>query len=111
MNKEQEEGLFEALTRQRIDELRIKNGLSERKLSLDLGHSSTYIHNILNKKSLPSFGEFLYICEYFQIEPKEFFDIDHEASVPFLQARAVLEQLSDADIETLLPILKKFLQN
>ena len=58
----------------RITELRLKKGVSEYKMSSEMGHSSSYIHTIASGKSLPSMGEFLYMCEYFGITPKEFFD-------------------------------------
>ena len=43
-------------------------------MSIELGHSPSYIHSIVSGKALPSMTEFLYICEYFKISPKEFFD-------------------------------------
>lgn len=60
--------------RNRISELRIQKNISERGMSIDLGHSPSYIHSIVSGKALPSMAEFLYICEYFNITPKEFFD-------------------------------------
>ncbi|MEG2038862.1 MAG: helix-turn-helix transcriptional regulator, partial [Oscillospiraceae bacterium] len=47
---------------------------SARDMSLSLGQSAGYINTIENKKSLPSMTVFFYICEYFGISPKEFFD-------------------------------------
>ena len=43
-------------------------------MSLDLGHSKSYIQSISSGKSLPSLSEFLYICDYLGVTPKEFFD-------------------------------------
>ena len=43
-------------------------------MSTDLGHSNSYIHSIACGKALPSMGEFLYICEYLGVTPREFFD-------------------------------------
>lgn len=59
--------------RDRITSLRIEKGLSERKLSTELGHSFGYINNISKGRSLPSMAEFLYICNYFGITPEDFF--------------------------------------
>ena len=50
--------------RQRITELRLKKGVSEYKMSLDLGHSRSYIQHIVCGRSLPSIQELLYICDY-----------------------------------------------
>ena len=62
--------------RDRITQLRIQKGVSEYKMSYDLGHSRGYINNISSGKALPSLAEFFAICEYFGITPIEFFDID-----------------------------------
>lgn len=66
----------ELFVRNRISELRTKKGVSEYKMSLDLGHSKSYIQSISSGKALPSFSEFLYICDYLGVTPKEFFDAD-----------------------------------
>lgn len=60
--------------RKRITELRIKKGVSEYQMSLDLGHSRSYIQNISAGRSKPSIDEFLYICEYLNVSPRDFFD-------------------------------------
>ena len=67
---------YENFLRERITKLRLKKGISEYKMSLDLGHSGSYIKSITSGKSLPSMAEFLYICEYFNITPKDFFDVE-----------------------------------
>ncbi len=64
----------DTFVRNRISELRTKKGVSEYKMSLDLGHSKSYIQSISSGKALPSFSEFLYICNYLGVTPKEFFD-------------------------------------
>lgn len=65
----------EQFIRDRITSLRLQKNLSEYQLSLELGHSRGYINNISSGKTLPSMSEFLNICDYFHITPKEFFDI------------------------------------
>lgn len=57
----------------RLTELRLQKGVSARDMSLSLGQSESYINKIENKRTLPSFTGFLYICEYFEITPQEFF--------------------------------------
>lgn len=66
----------------RISFLRTKKGISEYKMSLDLGHSKGYIQSISSGKSFPSVPELLYICEYLGVTPKEFFD--EESNNPHL---------------------------
>lgn len=60
--------------RERISALRTKKNISEYRMSTDLGHSKSYIQSISSGRSMPSMGEFLYICEYLGVTPKEFFD-------------------------------------
>lgn len=64
----------EKYIRERITALRMKKGVSEYKMSLDLGHSKSYVQSISSGKSLPSLPELLYICDYLGVAPSEFFD-------------------------------------
>lgn len=66
----------EQYIRDRISMLRTQKGISEYKMSLDLGHSKSYIQSISSGKALPSLTEFLFICEYLGITPKDFFDTE-----------------------------------
>ena len=68
----------EQFIRERITQLRMQKGVSEYKMSYDLGHSRSYINNISSGKALPSMGEFLAICDYFEISPIAFFDTETE---------------------------------
>lgn len=97
--------------RARIDELRNEKGLSERKLSLELGLNTGYFYDIRTEKSLPSLSEFLSLCEYLKITPKEFFDNNDKISLVKNQAKAIIEQLDDSDVETLLIVIEKFLKD
>lgn len=84
--------------RNRITELRIKKGVSEYKMSLELGHSRSYMQSISSGRSLPSLLEFLYICEYLNVTPKDFFD--QSIRNPELVQKAVegLKNLDDSDV-------------
>lgn len=91
--------MYGEFVRERITQLRIQKGVSEYKMSYDLGHSRGYINNISSGKSLPSMAEFFAICEYFGITPIEFFD--QRVSNPGLLGQTVsaLEKLDEADLE------------
>ena len=82
--------------RERITQLRVQKGVSEYKMSYDLGHSRGYINNISSGKTLPSMTEFFAICDYFGITPIEFFN--EKVSNPQL-SRAVLSALELLDEE------------
>ena len=60
--------------RERISVLRTKKNVSEYKMSKELGHSKSYMQSISSGRAAPSLNEFLYICEYLGVTPKEFFD-------------------------------------
>ena len=94
--------------RKRITDLRLKKGVSEYKMSLDLGHSRSYIQNIIAGRSLPSIEEFLYICEYLNVTPKAFFD-DSEAE-PILIQKALdgMRGLPDKDLLMLIGLIDRF---
>lgn len=53
----------EKFIRDRITELRLQKDVPERKMSIELGHSTSYIHSIASGRALPSMPEFLYICD------------------------------------------------
>ena len=84
--------------RERISDLRCQKQVSERKMSLDLGHSTSYIRSITSGKSLPSITEFLYICDYLGITPREFFNNNAPTSLIQQEAISFICSLSDDDI-------------
>lgn len=96
------DNMNEQFIRDRISELRIKKGVSEYKMSYDLGHSKSYIQSISSGRALPSMSEFLYICDYFGITPKEFFD--SELQFPELLTKLLnsASKLTEDDLKTLI---------
>jgi len=97
----------EAFVRSRISQLRIKKGVSEYRMSTDLGHSKSYIQSISSGKSLPSFSEFLYICEYLGVTPVEFFDAGIEDPQSISKLRDLAKQLSPEDLAALLNMAER----
>ena len=93
--------------RKKITELRIKKDVSEHRMSLDLGHSRSYIHGIVTGKSLPSMTEFLYICEYLEVTPKYFFDSDGENTILISQLVEEASSLSESDLLALVYLAKR----
>jgi len=96
--------------RERITQLRLQKGVSEYKMSYDLGHSRGYVNNISSGKSLPSMTEFLAICDYFSITPIEFFN--ENVSNPQLMSDTLrnLEQLEEEDLELINKTVKRLLR-
>jgi len=95
---------------QRITELRLQKGVSELKMSRDLGHSDGYIHHIAAGRSLPSMQEFLYICEYFGITPSVFFDANSAYPILRQSIDNELDAMSEADLQLLLQLIRRIQQ-
>ena len=96
--------------RDRITRLRLQKGVSEYKMSYDLGHSRGYINNISSGKTLPSMAEFLVICDYFEITPQQFFD-EHTENPKLSHGLMELIPLLDSkDLELTLQNVKRLLQ-
>mgnify|MGYP002624232772 CR=1 FL=1 len=92
--------------RHRITELRLRRGISEYKMSRDLGHNPSYIQHIVSGKGLPSMTEFLYICDYLEVTPRTFFDESKSEITLIEEAESAIHCLSDDDLKVLLPLLK-----
>lgn len=62
----------------RLSKLRNQKGVSARDMSLSIGQNPGYINNIETGKALPSMSSFFFICEYLNITPQDFFDIESD---------------------------------
>lgn len=90
----------------RLTELRMQKGVSARDMSLSLGQSESYINKIENKRTLPSFTGFLYICEYFGLTPQEFFNQNAAAPQRTKELLSELEKLTPEQTEHVLQIVR-----
>lgn len=91
---------------QRLTELRVQKGVSARDMSLSLGQSESYINKIENKHTLPSFTGFIYICEYFNITPQEFFNTNAPSPQRTKELISELEKLPPKYTDHILQIVK-----
>lgn len=97
--------MFEEFFAERITSLRNQKKVSAREMSLAIGQNSSYINRIENKVALPSMQAFFYICEYFQITPKEFFD---EEELNPMKINSITEELKNLDtiqLDTVLAVI------
>ena len=101
------EHIDENYIRDRISEIRTKKNISEYKISLDLGHSKSYIQSISSGKSLPSLSEFLYICDYLGVTPKEFFDDTVTEPTLVNELYNLTKEMSKEDILVLINTAKR----
>lgn len=79
--------------RERITKLRLQKGVSEHRMSLDLGHARSYVHGIVSGRTLPSMAEFLAICDYFEITPQTFFNEETEEVILITRLYTYARQL------------------
>lgn len=93
--------------RKRITELRIMKGVSEYKMSLDLGHSKSYIQSISSGRALPSLPELFYICEYFGISVHDFFDETIDNPLLTSELMNLARSMKDDDLEALILIARR----
>lgn len=90
----------------RLARLREKKGVSARDMSLSIGQNPGYINNIESGKSMPSLAGIFYICEYLQMEPKDFFDLDVQNPTKLLSLMQDLKRLDDRQLDALAIIVK-----
>ncbi|MDO4324724.1 MAG: helix-turn-helix transcriptional regulator [bacterium] len=103
--------MSEQYIRDRISELRIKKGVSEYKMSLDLGHSKSYIQSISSGKSLPSLPEFLFICDYLGVTPKDFFDAKQDEPILVKELYDLSKTMKSDDLHALVHVAKRLNAN
>ena len=97
----------ESFIRQRISELRLKKGISEYRMSTDMGRSKNYVQGITSGRSLPSMSEFLYMCEYLGVTPHSFFDENLKNPALLQEAYDALRELDDEDITLILGNIRR----
>lgn len=93
--------------RNKITELRLKKGIAEHRMSLDLGHSRSYIQGISTGRALPSMTEFLAICDYLGVTPHDFFDETCSNTYLYSLLKNEARTLTDEDLSLLLSIIER----
>ena len=85
--------------RTRITVLRIKQNVSEHKMSLDLDKSGSYIRSITSGTSMPSVKELFNIISYFDITPADFFAPLSSEDTPYSIIFERIRALDASDLE------------
>lgn len=93
--------------RERISALRLKKEVSEYKMSLDLGHSKSYIQSISSGRAVPSLNELLYICEYLGVTPKQFFDEETEEPELVNKLLELTRKMNSDDLDMLVSLAER----
>lgn len=119
MNKERETSpKYSREFSDRLRDLRNKNKISAREMSIALGQNVNYINLIENGKRFPSLPGFFAICDYLKITPSIFFDSENFVSDFFESAKQAenekkelvnfLENLTNEQISSILNLIKVF---
>ena len=98
--------MYENEFQTRLAQLREKKGVSARDMSLSIGQNPGYINNIETGKALPSMSGFFYICEYLQLSPKDFFDIDARNPEKLNELIKGLKKLDDKQLDSIASIVQ-----
>ena len=85
--------------REQITVLRSQKGVSEHRLSLELGKSGSYIRSITSGATMPSMKELFNLMVYFEVSPAEFFSGLQGKDTLRTALGEKLRELSDTDLE------------
>ena len=95
----------------RLVELRMNKGVSARDMSLSIGQNAGYINNIETGKALPSRSSFFFICDYLNITPQEFFDMDSELPEHLRNLVSNLKRLDPQQLKNIASIVEGLTKN
>ena len=91
---------------ERIASYRSRKGMSAREMSLLLGQSPNYMNKIESEKAYPSMDMFFQICEFLDVTPMMFFDVDSKISPVLNELINELVQLDDSALVYLLEFVR-----
>jgi len=89
----------------RLAQLRMAKGESAREMSLSMGQSEGYVAQIERKHNLPSMTVFSYICEYFGITPKDFFDYEQENPELLQKLIVIMKTFNQEELESVMSVV------
>ena len=90
----------------RLTQLQMNKGVSARDMSLSIGQSPNYINGIENGDNYPSMATFFYICDYFGITPRDFFDMEATNPTKVTELTEIVKSLPNEQIDTLITLAK-----
>lgn len=92
----------------KIGQIRLQTGISQRDLSLSLGMSESYINQVETGRTVPSIEVLEFICEYFQITVNDFFNISKTDPVIQNELIEATSGLQNSQIANLVEIAKGY---
>lgn len=97
---------YEAALRQRITDLRLRKGVSEHRMSLELGKSGSYIRGITSGAALPSARELFNIIDYLGLTPADFFAPLTSGQTAYARVCERLRMMDETDLEKVETFIK-----
>ncbi len=88
-----------------------KGAFPQRDMSLSLGQNPGYINSIENNKTFPSMSNFFEICDYLNITPMEFFDLESAHPEKIRTLTEQLKRLDAAQLDSILRIVNGLVSN
>ncbi|MDR2572713.1 MAG: helix-turn-helix transcriptional regulator [Oscillospiraceae bacterium] len=95
-----------SFVRRRIAELRKEKGVTEHKMSLELGKHKSYIQHIMAGRALPSLTQLYAICDYFEVSMQDFFKVKLEHPKLTNRVMETLYELGDDELELVINLIK-----
>ena len=102
---------YEKYFYERLSKLRSQKNVSARDMSLSIGQSENYINSIENNKTFPSMSNFFEICDYLNITPMEFFDLESAHPEKIRTLTEQLKRLVAAQLDSILRIVNGLVSN
>lgn len=93
---------IEEIILDRITQIRMQKGVSEKQLSREIGRSASYLSAMNQNKSMPSLHSIIAICDYFHITLSDFFDFESNKYPEYIsEIIAKIKQLNKSQIKVL----------
>ncbi len=94
----------ERIFSRRLQQLRIRKGVSRTQMSQDLKMANSYIYNIEAGYAYPSMTQFFSICEYLDILPYEFMKFEPGVNSKEDELLDAVQGLSYPEIDKLIAV-------
>ena len=94
---------------QRLSNLRTNKGISARDMSLSLGQNPNYINMIENGRAFPTMSNFFAICDFLNVTPSEFFNLEIPDPNKLDSVISYLKKMNIRQIEAVEHLLKEFM--
>ena len=94
----------------RITELRTREDVSAREMSLGIGKNPGYIFEVEKGTNLPSMETFFFICDYLHITPRQFFDTEIKNPMELNEIMKYIKMLNPEQLSHVREIIMDILQ-